>query len=182
MNLREFQLYVPTTMNDLGSRLNNEIHMVLGAGSEIMAELPQAMAAFDFVNIGEELGDAEWFLCNYANIHGIALPKYIQVSSSGGLAVLSTAIGTIMDITKREFAYGKAEYKKQPVTIEIREALLLNAFRSINDIAISFKIDMEKVRDRIKAKLEARYGKDQGFSADRALNRDLEAERQALES
>jgi len=182
MNLREFQLYVPTTLTDLGSRLNNEIHMVLGAGSEIMKELPVAMRKFDLPNIGEELGDAEWFLCNYANLYDIKLPLYVIPTNPGGISSLAEAVGDIMDITKREFAYGKAEYNKQPVTKEIREKLVLEALLNINNIASSFKIKMEDVRDKIKAKLDVRYGKQQGFSAEKALNRDLEAERKALES
>lgn len=196
MNLREFQLYVPTTMNQLGTRLHDEVHMVLGFGSELTNELAIAILRNDTVNISEELCDAEWFLCNKANLYGIILPDYapnilynevaeffkvpLERLLGSDIAVLHMASGALMDITKREFAYGEAKYDKKPVTVELREKLILLTLSAIRSIAERFHSNLPDGRDAIKRKLDERYKK-KGFDANLALNRDTDAERKALE-
>lgn len=181
MKLREYQLYVPTTMNKLGTRLQDEVHMMLGAGSELLSELPKAISRHDLVNITEELGDIEWFLCNYANIWDIELQdKPMFATNPGSVEALQFVVGEMMDITKREFAYGAAKYNKQDVTIELRESMLKKAFQEVFNIAKACGLDIEVVRDKNKNKLEQRYGKGAGFSSEKALNRDSAAEEKAL--
>ena len=78
MNIQIYQQQVTRTFPDLGSKLLNSIHCVLGIGSELLEEVTDAMNTRDKVNLGEELADAQWYACNYATVHGIKLPEKVD--------------------------------------------------------------------------------------------------------
>ena len=64
-------------MAPLEGQIANSVHMVLGMNTEIGDELQDAIDNDDVPNILEELGDAEWYIANYATIWGFVLPDEI---------------------------------------------------------------------------------------------------------
>lgn len=85
---------------------------------------------------------------------------------------LCTEAGEFMDALKRFIYYGKpfdpVNLKEEAGDILWYVALLCNAL----------EVDMQDVMDTNIAKLKARYG--EKFSSERAVNRDLESEREVL--
>lgn len=182
MNLRGFQLSVPNTINDLGNRLHNEIHMVMGMAGEALTEVTKAFHAYDKDNLGEECSDILWYVGGYANLYGIELPSKLGVvHSPGSLAGLHKPIGELLDITKREFAYGAAKYQKREVTLEDRHKLLLQIVQEVYKLCANFGINLEVYMARVYNKLNKVRYKD-GFSTEAATNRDLEAEKKVIDN
>ena len=183
MNITTFKSHVPRTANDLGSKLHNSIHATLGMGSEIMGELTIAFHKRDAINIAEELADSQWFACWYALVHGIYVPDSFSVDFPETITRknrkvyydnLRISLGQLQDWDKAELAYGKVK-----CTPEERMAALYLLFGCIEFIALDRKIDMCQARQRVMDKLATRFP--EKFSNDLANNRDLDAERQALE-
>ncbi len=92
-----------------------------------------------------------------------------------GILGLVTESAELADILKRHKFYGKSldsKYIKEELgDLLWYAAVLAHAIgTNLSDVA---KINLSK--------LEARYPKDEGFSTDRALNRDTEAELDAME-
>jgi NTP pyrophosphatase (non-canonical NTP hydrolase) len=183
MNITTFKNLVPRTANDLGSKLSNSIHATLGMGSEIMAELTIAFSKRDAVNIAEELADAQWFACWYALVHGIYVPDSFIIDFPDALSRknrkiyydnLRISLGKLQDWDKAELAYNKIK-----CTPEERMEALYMLFKSIEFIALDRKVDMFQARHRVMDKLAKRFP--DKFSYDQANNRNLDAERNALE-
>jgi NTP pyrophosphatase (non-canonical NTP hydrolase) len=182
MNLITYQQEVKRTCADLGSKLLNSIHMTLGLGGELLEELTEAIEKRDLVNISEELGDAQWFACNYATLHNISLPGNFMLPAPERITVkdrtrfysdLKKAIGKLQDFDKKELAYGKKPDEAQR-SIALYTLLFCTEF-----IALEHTIDMEVARQKIVDKLRVRFP--EKFDADKAINRDTVTERQILE-
>lgn len=189
MNIREYKNQVQRTLPDLGSKILNSIHMTLGISSELFEELISAMDAQDKVNIAEELADVQWYLCNYATIHGIELPEIInpeidwQFKGKHEVVFKSNysmfdglkAVGRLNDFDKKELAYGKVI----PSNDSARVQCVMFLFEFVEHTANSFKINMNEARKRVINKLKLRYP--DKFDCDKAINRDVVAERKILE-
>jgi NTP pyrophosphatase (non-canonical NTP hydrolase) len=180
MNIKEYQQEVKRTMPDLGSLLLNSLHMTTGMATEIMEELTIAMEKKDFVNISEELADAQWYACNYATIYGIELqhiyriPYHERRQLTAYLDDLNIHIGRLLDYDKKELAYGKKN-----ITAEQRAETLNKVLYSIEATATKLGVDMREARQKVVNKLRLRYP--EKFDADKAINRDTAAERKILE-
>ena len=77
MKDKTYQEQAKRTLKELGSEQLNEIHMLLGLGSEV-GELQDAYKKFlaygnplDLTNVLEELGDIKWYVSNFCNILGV---------------------------------------------------------------------------------------------------------------
>ena len=185
MNIQKYQQHVTRTFPDLGSKLLNSIHCVLGIGSELLEEATKAMLSGDKVNLGEELADALWYACNYATIHKIKLPEKIDCLDPKDTTAkeaevyyqnLNICMGKLMDLDKRELAYGKLLGDESA-----RVKILFDFISAIEYVALENGIRMSEYRDKVIKKLLLRYPVAEGFTVDRAVNRDLKSERTILE-
>ncbi len=86
---------------------------------------------------------------------------------------ISTEAGELLDAYKKHFAYGK-DLDKTNVGEEIADIMWY-----VSNLCRMLNIDMEEMLQRNIAKLKARYP--EKFDEVKALNRDLERERQILE-
>lgn len=184
MEFKEYRELTKVTWVRKATSLEDGLHMVLGISGEI-AEIAQAniLAAerhaqgdknpFDLNNIREEIGDLMWYVANYFNtfdidnlvydeIAPIYSPKYEMVVVAGNLT----------DLFKKWFAYGK-----EPSRIQL-EGHIQSVVQVAHNLCLYFQLEMSNVMEVNINKLRVRYG--DKFDAHKAINRDLEAERQAL--
>lgn len=177
MNVIEFQKYAKRTCPDLGSSELNASHMALGLYTEL-GELYTALhhmhKAIDEVNVREELGDFMWYIANMANQVDYPLMEVTAGTHTFGFNELFKQSTVLADVIKKHMAYGR-ELDLQKVTDEL---FLLNIMcHNFYDMGI--KVDLELAMEKVIAKLRIRYP--EKFTADAALNRNLDAERTAQE-
>jgi NTP pyrophosphatase (non-canonical NTP hydrolase) len=86
MTIKEYQEQAKRTLPKLGSRWDDNIHMVLGMQTEA-AELADAFKKrlaygknLDEVNIKEEVGDQMWYIANLCNINGWDLGEILETN------------------------------------------------------------------------------------------------------
>lgn len=173
MKFNEYRKYTGATMAELGSKILNSVHMVLGIATEILDELDNAVTMEDTVNISEELADANWYIANYCNIWNIDMDEALLLPVSNPALTLENLIGRLQDLDKKELAYNKE------ASILERKELIARIFLSIEAVANYYHINMDKARERNIAKLRSRYG--DKFDAHLAQNRNLDLEREILE-
>lgn len=177
----------------------NQVHMRLGIAGEL-DELMTALHKKDNVNIGEELADMLWYVCNDIRIKvwrehilqadfnmltEFEFVRVIMVTNGGFLThsgndarawfnAITFNASKLVDYVKKDLAYGKAE----PPREEYNKTILY-LLGAINNLAFDLKIDLEFFMGAVIEKLRIRYpGK---FSATDAINRNLDAERKVLE-
>lgn len=185
MDLITYQKAAQRTVKDLGQESVNIAHMALGMASEL-SELEECLSGdiIDKVNLGEELGDKMWYAVNYATFREINLslftantPIMRRLTIKGLYSTVIIEGGRFADIAKRYLAYGQ---KIEDQKIFTKEVDILFAYMgAIENIAAYYMLDIKEIMGRNITKLYARYP--EKFSEDKALVRDLEAERAALE-
>lgn len=181
MLIEQYRKETLRTLPDLGSKLNNSLHMTVGIMTEI-SEIEEAMSKeedIDYVNIAEEWADIKWYQANYANIHEIKhfvtdVDEYNRYSDPTACWTnIIIFAGTLLDLDKKLFAYNKNidDTKRLKVFIQLNTAL--EAFADF------MGIDKGDALEKNINKLKARYP--DKFDNDKAINRDLDAERKILE-
>lgn len=164
-----YQELAKRTMASKGSKAADGAHMALGITTEY-GEMNVGMFTGDLVNIREEHGDMTWYLANSCNIYGLNFESLYRLAVS--TAPRNFVLHDIVDLHKREFAYGKEmdinELKEQLITAI--QKLLLTSHTYGFTFQESLQLNIEK--------LAARYG--EKFSEFRALNRDLKKEHEIL--
>lgn len=187
MDLREFQKETEKTCANLGSSILNSLHMSVGMASESMSELPEAIKKDDVVNIMEELMDIQYYAVNYCRIHDINIlenldftikqltlfPEKDVIDVHKLINNMNNYIGQLLDADKAEWVYDKRKNVD-------RATLINNVIVSTELIARCYNIDTSDGRQKLINKLRIRYGNQ--FSKEAASNRNLEAERAALEN
>ena len=171
----------------LGSRTLDSIHMVSGAITELFIELGDAVEKEDDVNVIEELGDAFFYLSQLAVIHnavdsfinGFVSLEIIPVTNDETVTYGMKALLEFTDINKGCLVYNR-EYDQS-----VTDGLIYNLGR---EYAIMLQEEFgDKDYVTTKAVLKKNYEKlhkvryKNGYSDDSANNRDLDAERKALE-
>jgi NTP pyrophosphatase (non-canonical NTP hydrolase) len=119
----------------------------------------------DLVHVGEEIGDCFWYIGLGFNVCGIiaANPKQdVPVHGTDMVAMLELGMHIF---TNPEIAY---------------EDRLQYIFKTMLIIIKVTGLDYQEILDKNLAKLRKRYG--DSFDADRAINRNLEAEREVLDA
>lgn len=174
MQLEQYRKETLRTLPDLGSRLNNSLHMTVG----IMTEITEIQEAFDHhyldtVNLSEEVADILWYSSNYANIHDLHFINNGTIYKKSIFGDLLKYAGNLLDIDKKEFAYGK---KVEPLFRQYQFGMF---WGSLWRFAEYYRIDLEEAMERNIAKLRARYP--EKFDTEKAINRDLKTERKILE-
>lgn len=187
MQFSEYRQLTTRTLPDLGSALIspliNSIHMVLGMGSEI-EELYEAIDNNDFVNVGEELSDGNWYAANYCNIHKIdpiATPftphdQPLEVNLpklKDAVTEMVKVVSKLQDLDKKLLAYNR------PVMAETRKETIEYYFAILHSAYLFAGVDAEKSMENNINKLIKRFP--DKFSTYLANNRDLAAERIELE-
>jgi NTP pyrophosphatase (non-canonical NTP hydrolase) len=167
----------------VSDKLLNSIHCTLGMGSELLEEVTTALGTGDEVNLKEELGDILFYAVNYATEHGVILPNLKALDPkdvtkqyrTAYYQMAKTSLGKLQDLDKRELAY------KKPSDELTRREALYNFVAAIEFIGQDKGLDMDAVRQMNVDKLLERYPLAEGFSEERAINRDTNAERKILE-
>lgn len=175
--------FVRKLFNKSDDRSKNFTHAILG----IATEIHEFLGATDEVNGIEELGDLEFYLEALAQvIWGTnnrtetstvdALSEFSEQASKIGIpAVISAVTNEMLDSAKRWVGYGKEPADLYAVYGACRA---LVAF--VNCYGPYPCMDTDRIRKTNMAKLLKRYPGGE-FDAFRAVTRDLDAERQALQ-
>ncbi len=187
MQFKEYRELTTRTLPDIStsliSPLINSIHMILGMGSEI-EELYEAIDNGDFVNVGEELSDGNWYAANYCNIHKIEpelepftphdQPLEVNIPALKEAVVeLVKVVSKLQDLDKKLLAY------RRPVMHETRKEAIELYLAILHSAYIFAGVDAEKSMENNINKLIKRFP--DKFSTYLANNRDLAAERIELE-
>lgn len=179
MKTKDYQELAKRTCASLGNEKLDLAHMVLGIISE-QEELMKALAENDVINQNEELADICWYLANYCTFRGYDFAELVReyrydIELEGWeTQVQSFDLFTskLADYVKKYIAYGK------PIDRELEKRVLGGIIHSltVEECNFTFGVELEK---NIK-KLQHRFPNK--FTVEKALNRDLEKERNILES
>ena len=151
---------------------------------------------YDRVHLVEEVGDVLWYVALASRALGIQptlMPSTVDDSMLGEQSVVGTIFGRMVTTSSRFSAIALTTLPtlvKDPSFEEDRLAgncpicdiLIETTFRlynSLGDYCKVMGISIEEAMSRNVAKLQARFP--EGFTEDKAVNRDLSAERVALE-
>lgn len=165
MHIKDYQLAAQRTCPDLGFK-KDFYHMQMGIATEIgeIIDIMKKKLAYgkdvDTVHLGEEIGDAFWYIVNKFRMKGITLEQPLSVHSE----VEALTPEAVYDILNE---YLMLEYGDNMLILKL------------DIIAQSFGLDTGKLLETNIAKLKARYP--DKFDAEKALNRDLDTERKVLE-
>lgn len=177
MKIEEYRKFTGVTKKSMGGQIEDSIHCVLGIISELTNELVEAYLKEDEVNVMEELGDANWYLSEYANVWNLDTSfidrDYTQEQLQSIVFELGQNLGKLADIDKAAWIYGKE------IDLQVRQELLEAVWLAAEVMANDFD-GGDAIRKRNLQKLNTRYG--DKFSEYLALNRDLEKEYEALTS
>lgn len=186
MNIKEFREDAIRTFI-YRDKYRDSAHMLQGIGSELLAELDDALnvpSEMDIVNVGEELADAQWYMAvdsiiwdyNIKDDHNFELEVYEIFN-------VPNMIGQLNNLEKRFAAYELPMNLEGETRKGVHEAgrieLVNSLFRYTEHLGYHLGIDMADARIKNIAKLKERYP--EKFTTENALNRNLTAERQALE-
>jgi len=174
-NLEQYIKDAARTVRYLDDEKSDMMHMKLGIYSEI-GELVDAFKKnfvygkdLDLVNVGEELGDIAWYLANTLTImdlkiksFDVMLPRKKQIVFDLGEIIV--ALEYIMK------KYSQGIYNSQTIYF---------CFLLLEEIGRAYGIDLITCMEKNIAKLKIRYP--EKWTQDLATNRNLDAERSALE-
>lgn len=187
MTISEYREATKRTLPDLGSLEKNIQHMEMG----IITEIGEIVDPFkkklaygkpiDLVNVGEEIADLSWYVSNKANLHdNLVLQDFTEDEAFEATTE-----------SKEYFMELSEEDKNECIVawmVNIQAGVIYNQgpMRNVNNVfkTLSMSCSMlglsyfEQLDKNIR-KLKARFP--DKFDADRAINRDLEAERKELE-
>mgnify|MGYP001197215003 FL=1 len=176
LSLSEKTLSTEFHANDKVQRV---LHGVMGIGTEV-GELLEAFnmneTPIDLVNLKEEIGDAYWYLAIlYREMPEMAekrMPGTIDVPIEYILHELSLTSFNLLDLMKKKLFYNKT------IDPEQFEAYVNHIDHYLKCLLLNHSFILNEILDTNINKLKARYG--DKFSADKAINRDLDTERDIL--
>lgn len=181
MNLNEYKQLAEKTLSTgfySDAQLERVLHAALGLATEIEELLVNYSDKMDSTNILEEVGDLTWYLSifyrEYPEIENLQITTTMEVKTPQGLIMsMLKSILQIQDLLKKKLYYNK------PINQDSMNLLVATIDLDIRMYLNLYNLNMEEVWERNIAKLKARYG--DKFSSERAINRDLETERNILE-
>jgi len=181
MNWKE---YLELSEKTLSTQFNCEekeqrvLHATIGILTEVEELLDNHIGdSQDITNMLEEAGDITWYLAILGREYQLDYPQIIVKEKNGDpmKLVLKIIKNTckLLDMMKKKIYYNKPvdEYTFKTIT----NLVMLD----LSDYMNTYDIDIQKSFDVNIAKLKARYG--EKFSSEKAINRDLETERNILE-
>lgn len=158
------------------------LHAVMGILTEVEEVLDNYISQdntqvnLDPVNILEEIGDITWYLAIIGRMYNLSLPGKVESKFSKPLDIvlqINKFSLKLLDMLKKKLYYNK------PINDELFVEYTQMISVLILEYMAYYKINIEESFDINIAKLKARYG--EKFSSERAINRDLETERNILE-
>lgn len=178
--------FVRSLFNRSGDNSKDLAHAALG----IVTELHELSEYNSRANLIEELGDLTFYgkaLAIVLSDAGYQRPSAEAVAErAAGCAldedVAAATTNTLLDITKRWVGYGRAPTPEQGAEAWVCGlALATSVMAVLDDVLVNEGVSVEDIFRANVMKLYERY---QGvkFSADRAINRDVDREREVLES
>jgi NTP pyrophosphatase (non-canonical NTP hydrolase) len=179
-NYKEYENMVQalkaSNYKEMGKRLSDPvtydvIHGVIGLVSETV-ELDEALDQQDDVGVKEELGDMCWYWVLTLNAYGISLEQALTYPVDETAHCGRAAI----DIAKRLLAYGQSPevYREHIVNYGCG---FLQSLQEAGDLDAILAANYSKLLDKNKG----RY-KSGSFSSVEAIERNVEAERELLET
>lgn len=182
MNLTEYQQLAKRTLNHLGSIEDDIFHMRIGVITKL-GELLDAVKKhhaygqpIDLINVAEEVGDIAFYLCNWATLRGLQVPgmtdvnDYMQTREHHGIKdCINQVINLMSGVVMWRPGYD----------IEYETACIMTGLAALANVTSYFNLDFEDSLERNIAKLKVRYP--DKFSEHKAVNRNLDRERRALE-
>lgn len=179
LTLQEYQQLAQRTCPSLGDYKLDLCHMVLGIVSE-EDELLRAFDAEDDVNALEEAIDKNWYLSNYCTMREYDLETVFDKARTHVYDIFEDETNGMFvsnafaDIIKKHIAYGKEIDRVQEFEMLVKLA------KSVLLVVEELDSDLERDLYKNIEKLKVRFP--DSFSTEKALNRDLKAERKILES
>jgi NTP pyrophosphatase (non-canonical NTP hydrolase) len=180
MNFEEYKILSEKTLStEFHCTKKDELllHAVIGILTEVDELLDNELSeSIDNTNKGEEIADGFWYFAIIAREYNLTIMENVTSSLSPFEILLKITQKSLklLDFLKKKLYYNKP----------INEDLLVQHSQEIISLFISYattyNVNIENVLDTNIAKLKARYG--EKFSSERAINRNLEAERTILES
>ena len=154
------------------------LHAVIGVLTEVEELLDNHIGdEQDFTNMLEEAGDITWYLAIIGREMDLDYPQLIVKTKNDNpmKLVLKIVKNTckLLDMLKKKLYYNK------PIDENLFRTITSLVMLDVSDYMNTYDIDIEKSFDVNIDKLRARYG--DKFSSERAINRDLETERNILE-
>ena len=154
------------------------LHAVIGVLTEVEELLDNHIGDDqDFTNMLEEAGDITWYLAIIGREYQLDYPQIIvkEKNEEPMKLVLKIIKNTckLLDMMKKKIYYNK------PIDEFTFKTITNLVMLDLSDYMNTYDIDIQKSFDVNIAKLKARYG--EKFSSERAINRDLETERNILE-
>lgn len=176
MTLTEFKEKSKRTCASLGNEKLDLSHMILGMMSEF-SELTDAIKNKDVVNIGEEIADKFFYLVNYATFRNIEIESDFNITQTeeDDLEGLMYNMSLLSDYVKKYVAYNKE------INRELEEKALIMIVANLYNTASYFGLEVHKILQNNVDKLLVRFPISEGFTTDRANNRNLSEERIKLE-
>lgn len=180
MNWKEYlQLSEKTLSTQFHCDKKDELllHAVMGILTEIEELLDNHMGEnSDEINRAEEMADAWWYIAIIGREYQLEVPKEVSTSIEDPMEIVLNVIKKtlkMLDLLKKKLFYNK------PINQDIVIQNTNEVISLLLAYAKCFDIDTEISWDINIAKLKARYG--DKFSSDKAINRNLDIERNILE-
>lgn len=168
MTLTDYQIQAKRTCPSLGSKEVDILHMKRGVFTEC-AEIIDALKkrdaygkTLDIVNIIEEIGDLCWYVANWCTFEN-------QVFKPRGSVWVVEKTGQDIDFLIERII---VESKEDVVDFE-------DIVDRIYDLCNIFYVELERCLEKNIEKLKVRYP--EKFDAEKAINRDLDAEYKVLQ-
>jgi NTP pyrophosphatase (non-canonical NTP hydrolase) len=154
------------------------LHAVVGVLTEVEELLDNHIGdEQDITNMLEEAGDITWYLAIIGREIDLDYPQLVvkEKNDNPMKLVLKIVKNTckLLDMMKKKLYYNK------PIDENLFKTITTLVMLDVSDYMNTYDIDIEKSFDVNIDKLKARYG--DKFSSERAINRDLETERNILE-
>jgi len=154
------------------------LHAVIGVLTEVEELLDNHIGdEQDITNMLEEAGDITWYLAIIGREMDLDYPQLIVKTKNDNpmKLVLKIVKNTckLLDMMKKKLYYNK------PIDENLFKTITHLVMLDVSDYMNTYDIDIEKSFDVNIDKLKARYG--DKFSSEKAINRDLETERNILE-
>lgn len=193
--LVEYQQLASRTCPDLGSDIENLIHMNLGITTEIgeFLDCIKKNIAYnkplDLVNMGEELADICWYVANKARLFFFRTWEDMEATEEHNFGAVRKEYEELFRPMFQQYQINhRAIYSLLALTPDAEDyqvGYTKAEFGGIKDMSVIFEIaeffgiDMWQALTNNIQKLMVRYP--DKFTNEAALNRDLDAERKVLE-
>ena len=177
MNWEEYKKLSEKTLSTefhCGKQVENLLHGVVG----VITELEELIGWNDDVNKKEEVADIFWYIAlldRELNLN-LKIPSYdVEFTQIGNDVLIIQSFKTsslLLDLLKKKLFYNKN------IDITSFSDLTKSLFQSMCIFCNVNDIDVKSILNTNIEKLKARYG--EKFTSERAINRNLEREREIL--